>query len=266
MKRSVLMIIVLSICATSSFAEESGKVKTFFFTGGPIHDYRGIGDSVERAMNAYGRFDVTRFTSESPDTLEADLDHFKAENLEGYDLVVFYSTLGTISEEQKRGLMNFVANGGGFATFHSGADSFRGDPDYTNFVGGYFTGHPAYRPFQVSCVPNHPITEGMVEFITTDEQYFVSYDERVNVIATSMWDGKLVPIAWTRPWGRGRVYYNSLGHDAAAVENDGFQRMFLRGALWAAGEKNLDPAPDADVSTIFNQPHPEGRVDFVRHR
>ena len=41
-------------------------------------------------------------------------------------------------------------------------------------VGGHFITHPRYREYQVSIVDSdHPITEGLVEFNVTDEQYIL---------------------------------------------------------------------------------------------
>lgn len=205
------------------------KIKTLLLVGGEIHDWKGVGDVVEEALKKAGRFDVTRVNN--------DLNALQADRLKGFDLVVFYYTVGSITEEQKRGLMNFTAAGKGFVTFHSGADSFRGDPDYRAFVGGHFIGHPAYRSYQVSVTENDlPITAGIEEFMITDEQYILDYDPRVKVLANALHKGKLMPVLWTRDWGKGRVFYSALGHDAKACRQEMFLTTLLRGAAWAAGK------------------------------
>lgn len=192
-----------------------------------------MGDVVEADLKKSGHFEVTR--------VDNDLNALKAERLRPYDLVVFYWTLGELNEEQKRGLMNFVAAGKGFATFHSGADSFRGDPDYRAFVGGYFVGHPAYRQYQVSVTEEKsPITAGIEEFLITDEQYFTDYDPRVKVLANALYRGKPWPVIWTKDWGKGRVFYSALGHDSKACQQEMFKRTLLRGAQWAAGRQVKD--------------------------
>ncbi|HOB76820.1 MAG TPA: ThuA domain-containing protein [Phycisphaerae bacterium] len=217
--------------ATGQDAPAAGQakpIKTLLLVGGEIHDWKGVGDVVEAQLKTSGKFDVTRVNN--------DLDALKADRLESFDLVVFYWTLGTITEEQKRGLMNFVAGGKGFATFHSGADSFRGDPDYRAFVGGYFISHPAYRQYQVSITEEKsPITAGLDEFLITDEQYLTDYDPRVKVLANALHKGKPWPVLWTKDWGKGRVFYSALGHDAKACQQEMFKRTLLRGAQWAAG-------------------------------
>jgi type 1 glutamine amidotransferase len=42
---------------------------------------------------------------------------------------------------------------------------------------------------------------------------------------------------WTREFGRGRIFYNSLGHDLATWQNETWQRLVIQGIQWAAGRK-----------------------------
>ena len=102
-------------------------------------------------------------------------------------------------------------------------------------VGGYFVTHPHYRDYQVSVVDSdHAITEGLTEFIVRDEQYILDYDPRVDVLCSALYQGRAVPVAWTKSWGEGRVFYLALGHDADACRHDIFRTMLQRGVLWAA--------------------------------
>jgi uncharacterized protein len=203
------------------------KIKTFLFAGGEIHDWRSCGDAIEDALAATGQFDVTR--------VNEDLDALVAPNLDPYEVIVFYYTIGEISDAQKNGLLNFVASGKGYVGVHSAGDSFRECPEYRAMVGGWFVTHPHYRDYQVSVVPSDcPITEGLDEFVVRDEQYITDYDPRVNVLASAVWQGAARPVAWTKPWGEGRVYYLALGHDGPACEHDMFRLLLQRGTVWAA--------------------------------
>lgn len=202
----------------------ANPIKTLVFAGGAIHDYKGVGGAARATLEAAGGFDVTY--------VEEDLDVLT--RLEPYDLLVFHYTIGEITDAQLDGLLNWVASGRGYAGIHSAADSFRGSPTYRGFVGGHFVTHPKYRDYQVSVVDNtHPITEGIEEFFVKDEQYILDYDPRVHVLATALWKGTAMPVAWTKLWGEGRVYYLALGHDAAACEHETFKTLLVRGAKWA---------------------------------
>jgi type 1 glutamine amidotransferase len=44
-----------------------------------------------------------------------------------------------------------------------------------------------------------------------------------------------MPVAWTKRWGEGRVFYCSLGHNDKLFENCPSAELFMeRGMLWAA--------------------------------
>jgi len=204
-------------------------IKTLLFTGGEIHDWRGVGEVVEPMLRESGEFDLTRVSD--------DLSVLEGDGLAPYDLLVFYYTVGTISDAQKNGLLGWVASGKGFAGFHSAADSFRDCPEYRAMVGGWFVTHPRYREYQVSvAAPEHPITQGLDEFTVTDEQYITDYDPRNRVLAAALWKGGAMPVVWTKDWGQGRVCYLALGHDANACRHEMFRVLLTRGGVWAAGK------------------------------
>lgn len=202
------------------------KIKTLLFTGGQIHDFKGCGQAIMEALSECKEFEITK--------IEDDLSALVAPKLDPYDLIVFYYTVGEISDAQKNGLLNYVASGKGYVGIHSAGDSFRECPEYRAMVGGYFVTHPHYRDYQVSVVDSeHPITKGLVEFIVKDEQYILDYDPRVHVLCSALWKGTAVPVAWTKDWGKGRLFYLALGHDANACRHETFRLLLQRGALWA---------------------------------
>jgi len=207
------------------------RIKTLLFTGGEIHDFKGCGEAIADALSKKEEFEVTK--------VENDLSILAAPNLDPYDIIVFYYTVGKITDAQKNGLLNFVASGKGYVGIHSGgADSFRECPEYQAMVGGHFVTHPHYREYQVSVVDSeHPITKGLTEFTVTDEQYILDFDSRVNILCSALWKGKAVPVAWTKDWEKGRVFYLALGHDKKACQQEIFRLLLTRGALWAAEEK-----------------------------
>ena len=212
-----------------------GTIRTLVFAGGQIHDFKGCGAEIREALSRRDEFQITY--------LEEDLDVFANSKIEQFDLVVFYYTVGTITDAQKNGLLNFVASGKGYVGVHSAADSFRDCPDYRSMVGGWFITHPRYRQYQVSIVdPEHPITEDLDEFLVTDEQYITDYDPRVDVLASALWKGRAMPVVWTKTWGKGRVFYLALGHNPDSCRDENFRLLLERGALWAG---TPEPEPEA---------------------
>ena len=203
-----------------------GKINTLVFAGGAVHDWKECSKVIIDALSEQDEFEITK--------VEEDLNALVAPNLDPYDLIVFYYTIGEITDAQKNGLLNHIASGKGYVGVHSAADSFRGCPEYRSMVGGYFVTHPRYRDYQVSIVDTeHPITEGLDETMVTDEQYILDYDPRNHVLASALWQGDAVPVVWTKSWGDGRVFYLALGHDASACQHEIFGTLLQRGALWA---------------------------------
>lgn len=201
-------------------------IKTLVFAGGAIHDWKGCGAAILEALTPLERLDLTY--------VQDDLNVLVAPGLEPYDLLVFYHTVGEITEPQKNGLLNWVASGKGFVGVHSAADSFRGCPEYRAMVGGHFVTHPHYRQYQVSIKDDrHPITEGLVEFMVTDEQYITDWDPRNHVLASALHKGEAMPVAWVKPWGEGRVFYLALGHNPDSCRDENFRLLLQRGAVWA---------------------------------
>ena len=203
------------------------KIRTLLFGGGEIHDWRACTDAAEAALAEAGQVDGTR--------VNEDLDCLTAPNLDPYEVIVFYYTIGEITGPQRDGLLSFVASGKGYVGIHSAGDSFRECPEYRAMVGGWFVTHPHYRDYQVSVLDaEHPITEGLDEFMVRDEQYITDYDPRNHVLATALYQGIARPVAWTKPWGNGRVFYLALGHDGPACQNSHFRTLLQRGTVWAA--------------------------------
>jgi type 1 glutamine amidotransferase len=181
---------------------------------------------------------------EVSDTLDSYLD---VEKLNALSLIVPIWTMGKISEEQGKGLIEAVKGGVGFAGFHGGmGDSFRGYSSYEWLVGGHFVSHPGdIKDYTVNIKEsNDPITQGVGDFKMHSEQYYMLTDPGNRVLATTTFDGEgygmtwlkgvEMPVVWTRQWGEGRVFYNSLGHVAADFEVHEARELTLRGMLWAS--------------------------------
>jgi hypothetical protein len=48
-------------------------------------------------------------------------------------------------------------------------------------------------------------------------------------------DGVTHPMAWTRPYGNGRVFTTTLGHNGLSFQTPQFQQLVLNGVSWSAG-------------------------------
>lgn len=167
-----------------------------------------------------------------------------AENLAKFDAVWFYTT-GTLplSDVQKSDLLNFVRKGGGFGGSHSATDTFYNWPEYGELIGAYFDGHPWHTKVNVIVEnTNHPATKHLGKsFIITDEiyQFKTPYSrDKLNVLMTldlnqlknkgKRKDGDNA-LAWTREYGKGRVFYTALGHRDEVWQDPRYQQHVLGG-------------------------------------
>jgi type 1 glutamine amidotransferase len=172
---------------------------------------------------------------EISDTLDSYRD---AEKLASMDLIVPVWTMGTIEKEQLEPLLHAVKEGGsGIAGCHGGmGDSFRNEVEYQYMVGGQWVAHPGNDgvTYEVDITDeNHPLTKGINGFIVVTEKYYMHVDPVNHVLATTNFDEVKMPVAWTKSYGAGKVYYNSLGHQANIVRMPQVLEMMKRGMLWA---------------------------------
>ncbi len=181
------------------------------------------------------------FEVEVSGTLDSYLDAAKLKSL---DLIVPEWTMGQISREQWQGLSEAVKSGVGVAGVHGGmGDSFRQNTEYQFMVGGQWVAHPGgVIDYRVHIVDHaDPVTAGLDNFDMHSEQYYLHVDPSNHVLAATTFEfnGCTMPVAWKRTWGRGRVFYSSLGHVAKDFDVPQALTIIERGMLWAAEGKAL---------------------------
>ena len=173
------------------------------------------------------------------DTLESLAD---AERLASLDLIIPVWTMGTIEQHQLQPLLEAVREEGvGIGGVHGGmGDAFRTATEYQFMVGGQWVAHPGgggvTYTVQIGPTPS-PITAGLGDFEVTSEQYLMHVDPGNTVLATTLFGDTVMPVTWTKRYGKGRVFYCSLGHQAAIVRMPPVLTMVTRGLVWAAEGK-----------------------------
>jgi len=188
------------------------------------------------------------FAVEVSDTLDAYLDE---DNLNSKDLIVQAVTMSPENEESERieGLCKAVKNGVGIAGWHGGlADSFRDIPEYQFMVGGQWVAHPGDEiDYGVKIVDREdPITRGLADFRMNSEQYYMHVDPIIKVLATTTFsgtyapwiEGAVMPVVWKKMYGKGRVFYSSLGHKATDFLVPEALKIMKRGMLWASRSRS----------------------------
>jgi type 1 glutamine amidotransferase len=171
--------------------------------------------------------------------------YLQTEKMMALDLVVPVWTMGTITQEQEKGLLEAIKRGVGIAGWHGGmADSFRNNTEYQFMVGGQWVAHPGgVIDYDVNILDHDdPVTAGLSDFHMQSEQYYMHVDPSNKVLATTTFngehapwiDGTVMPVVWKRMWGAGRVFYASLGHVAKDFDVPEARTIVQRGMLWAS--------------------------------
>ena len=191
------------------------------------------------------------FEVEVSTTLDAYLDAAKMKSL---DLIVQVFTMANITGPQEKGLEDAVKAGVGMAGWHGGmADAFRSNVEYEFMVGGQWVAHPGgVIDYEVNVTNrDDPITKGLTDFKMHSEQYFMLVDPGNDVLASTTFSGEhapwtkgiVMPVAWKKHYGKGRVFYTSLGHVSADFDVPEARTIVQRGLLWAAHALEEKPAP-----------------------
>ena len=187
---------------------------------------------------------------------------YNAKNLNDFDAVLFY-TGGELEmkPEQKAALLSFVHDDGkGFIGVHSATITFTSWPEYGEMIGGYFDEHP-WVTFDAPIIVEDPNFPGMQQwpksFILKDEIYQMKDYSRDKVRVLMRLDASKLDlnnphvhrkdrdfaVTWAKTYGKGRVFYSTLGHVEQNWDDPRFQKMYLEAIKWAMGLVDADVTP-----------------------
>ena len=167
------------------------------------------------------------------------------------DLIIQSITMSNLDDKNGSGLFKTIKNGTGFAGCHGGAgDSFRTSTEYQYMLGGQFVSHPEGQVnYQVNIVDQtEPITKNIENFSVRTEQFYMHVDPNIKVLATTIFSGEhhywikgsIIPVVWKKHYGKGRVFYSSLGHSPKDITYPESWQILTRGILWAAQSKTVE--------------------------
>ena len=179
-----------------------------------------------------------------------------AKNLKYFDAIVFASTTGELDMDaaQKIDMMSFIHDDGkGFVGIHAALDTNYTWPEYGEMIGGWFDQHP-WMTFNAPIVnedPEFPAVRHLPkEFVKYDEIYQPkSWDRNKVHVLLSLNPSKLdytnnprihrmdhdFPVAWSKVYGKGHVFYSTLGHTEESWEDPDVQTMYFEAVKWALG-------------------------------
>ena len=196
-----------------------------------------------------GLLEKNGFKTEISDTLDCFSDLGALLSL---DLIVACWTMGTIDREYSKNVARAVGAGVGLSGCHGGmCDAFRNDTEWQFMTGGQWVSHPGGDGVRYTvniCHGSSPLVEGLEDFEVTSEHYYMHIDPAIEVLATTRFPSAHyyhisnkpvdMPVAWTKFWGNGRVFYTSLGHHDDVFDKSPTAAVLMeRGMLWAGAGK-----------------------------
>ena len=188
---------------------------------------------------------------------------FTEERLKNYDIVMFYTT-GDLPIDEKDLDYFFQTwlkqKGHGFIGVHSAADTYHNYKPYWDMIGGTFNGHPWGSGSTVTITVHdtkHPVSRPWGKEVTLkDEIYHFKHwqPEKVHLLMsldmakTRLKKPYLVPIAWVKEYGEGKVMHMSLGHREDIWTNPTYMESILGGVKWILGLEEGDATPNPELS------------------
>lgn len=239
-------ILVAAWLASAAQAQRKAPegFKVLILTGGQRehHGYREQTQYLQRVLEETGKVEVT---------ICEEADVLRTNAMAKYDCIVINGDRRDpefrLTNEQQAALLRLVSGGKGFVSIHGfccAAPDWK--PEMRQLLGGVLAhfGRPDTKVRQghytvTIAKSDHPIARGVSDFEIDDELYYdLQTVGALDPIATVAFDGGNWPVAWTRSFGRGRVFVTPLGHKSWKQDspdpqsNPAFRKMLVQGILW----------------------------------
>jgi len=265
MKIAPRALIILAVLSGFSTAQSVTPQKKQILVVGEEKGYRH--EAVSHAMATIERLGTDTGLWDS--TLRTDTEaltkkklEYNAKNLTNFDAVLFFTggDLG-MDAQQRSDFLSFIHDDGkGFIGIHSAAITFVDWPEYGEMIGGYYDEHP-WGTFDAPIIVEDPAFPGMQQwpksFVLRDEVYQMKDYSRDKVRVLMRLDVAKIDLAnknvhrtdrdfavtWAKMYGKGRVYYTTLGHVKDNWDNPEFQKMLVEAIKWTTGISNADITP-----------------------
>lgn len=242
--RLVLFIIIGGIFAGFIFCscDTKKEIKVLVVTGGHDYDKAGFEELLAKLPMTYDHV-------EHPYAYEM----LSPENVAPYDVILLYDMPEKSQKDTDRYFNRLTEDGKGIIVLHHAFCSYDFWPGYKRITGGRYYHYPWTKEgveqplstythdvtFDVKVEdPSHPVTEGVTDFLITDETY-----GQIEILPTvypllSTTEPSSAPlVGWTNIYRNSRVVTLTLGHDRKAWENPSFIQILSQAIEWTADKK-----------------------------
>ena len=218
--------------------------------------------TIERLGHESGAYDTfirtdSQLITKQPITFPAGTgiatgEQFNVHNLNDFDAIFFFGVREIdLSAQQRADLLSFVRDDGkGFVVAHSAVTAFFSWPEFGKLLGGRFDEHP-WGITDGTVVVDDPTFPAMRHMppraVFHDELYQIKEFSRDDIHVLAHLDASRLdltkplvhrkdgdfPAAWSKTYGKGRVFYSILGHGAEDWDNPLLQQMYFQAVRWS---------------------------------
>ena len=224
--------------------------KVYLLSGGQRqhHGYRDQAFYLSNLLEDTGRFEVT---------IGEDAAILETPAIRKYDAIIALTDRRDdefkFTASQQKALLDLVRTGTGIVSIHGADNSAKDwDPELKKMLGGVFShiGLPDGKRYTGEMTvkiadPSSPIAAGLKDFQLKDELYYdMQMEPDVKPIATVDYKGTAWPAAWTRMYGKGRVFHTPLGHRSFGpgkddpLRNPSLGKLITQGLDWVVADRS----------------------------
>ncbi len=202
-------------------------------------------------------------------------------DLNDFDAIFFFGVREIdLTAQQRADLLSFIHDDGrGFVGVHTATTAFLSWPEFGDMLGGRFVDHP-WKIITAPVIvedPQFPATRYLPPVFNLTEEFYQNRGvNRAEVDVVLRLDTRHVnlnqpdivikngdfPLAWSKHYGKGRVFYSALGHDRTTWDIPDIQRHYFEAVLWAMGltggvvRPHPEPPPPSAAPVALAPPLP----------
>ena len=201
-----------------------------------------------------------------------DLNNLRYPKVKEFDAVFLNSIVGEFLPDpaMRADLVRYVNEGGGIGGIHGTPWASRNWDEFAEMIGAQSAPHriengilkvydkdnPIVRPFNYEDLPFREeyyrfedTGNGRLRWDKVRVLLVVDLDEKVPSSTDKPWPGyrrpdKVYPVAWIREYGKGRVFYNSMGHMTETFMRPEIVGHFLVGMQYILGDVDANATPN----------------------
>ncbi len=199
-----------------------------------------------------------------------DLENLRYPKIKEYDAVFLNSIVGEFMPDpaMREGFVRYIKEGGGMAGIHGTPWASRNWDEFAEMIGAQSAPHRIEHGILKVFDPASPIVQSFHREDLPFQEEFYRFNtegmgrlrwDKVHVLLTVAlddpkveprpWNGykrpdNIYPVAWIREYGKGRVFYNSMGHMPATFFTPEIVGHFLAGIQYVLGDLDANATPN----------------------